>query len=164
MIVDVRFNGGGHVSPLILEKLLRKRIGYDKPRRGKMVPYPEDSVNGPIVAVTNEMAGSDGDIFSHAFKVFGLGPLVGVRTWGGVVGIDPSRSLVDGTIITQPEFAFWFKDVGWSVENYGTDPDIEVEMAPQDYASGNDPQLDRSVDEALSLLESRGRVLDEPEV
>lgn len=162
LIVDERFNAGGHVSPLILEKLLRKRIGYDKPRRGKMTPYPEDSVNGPVVAIANELAGSDGDIFGHAFKLFGLGPLVGTRTWGGVVGINPSRRLVDGTIITQPEFAFWFKDVGWGVENYGTDPDIEVEIKPQDYAAGNDPQLDRSIQEALNLLEKRGKVLEEP--
>ena len=74
-------------------------------------------------------------IFSHAFKMYGLGPLIGTRTWGGVVGIWPRHSLVDGTITTQPEFSYWFNDVGWGVENYGTDPDITVEYPPHDYAN-----------------------------
>ncbi len=76
-----------------------------------------------MVALTNEHAGSDGDIFSHGFKLMQIGPLVGTRTWGGVIGIWPRHTLVDGTETTQPEFSFWFKDVGWGVENYGTDPD-----------------------------------------
>lgn len=162
LIVDVRYNGGGHVSELLLEKLARKRIGYDKPRRGVIKSYPEESVNGPMVAITNENAGSDGDIFSHAFKLYGLGPLLGTRTWGGVVGIEIRKPLVDGTIITQPEFAFWFKDVGWNVENYGTDPTIEVENLPQDYPAEMDKQLDTAIEEALRLLKEKGRVLEEP--
>lgn len=152
LIVDVRFNGGGHVSQLILEKLLRKRIGYDANRWGAPSPYPLDAPMGPMVGLTNEYAGSDGDIFSHCFKLYGLGPLIGKRTWGGVVGIWPRHSLVDGTITTQPEFAFWFKDVGWGVENYGTDPDIEVEIRPQDHAAGKDPQLERGLAEAEKLV------------
>ena len=84
------------------------------------------------MAVTNEHAGSDGDIFCHSFKLLKLGPLIGKRTWGGVIGISPRHPLVDGTITTQPEYSFWFEDVGWTVENYGTDPDIEVDMTPQD--------------------------------
>ncbi len=143
LIVDVRYNRGGHVSPLLLEKLARKRVGYDFARYGsKPVPYPPESVAGPIVAITNQFAGSDGDIFSHCFKIYRLGPLVGKRTWGGVVGINPYHFLVDGTITTQPEFSFWFKDVGWNVENYGTDPDYEVDIAPQDYAEERDPQME----------------------
>nr|BBH95804.1 tricorn protease [Thermogemmatispora argillosa] len=154
LLIDVRWNGGGHVSPLLLEKLARRRLGYDFPRWGQPVPYPPESPRGPMVALTNEQAGSDGDIFSHCFKLMGLGPLIGKRTWGGVVGISPRHRLVDGTRTTQPEFAFWFKDVGWNVENYGTDPDIEVDIAPQDYAHERDPQLERAVAEALRLLES----------
>lgn len=161
LIVDVRYNGGGHVSHLILEKLSRRRIGYDKPRRGKAYPYPPYSVNGPIVALTNEHAGSDGDIFCHSFKLLGLGPLVGKRTWGGVVGINPRIRLVDGTFVTQPQFAFWFKDVGWGVENRGTEPTVPVENAPQDYAAGVDTQLDRAIEEALKLLGKVER-LEEP--
>ncbi|HYL28065.1 MAG TPA: PDZ domain-containing protein [Candidatus Nitrosotalea sp.] len=146
LIVDVRYNRGGHVSPLLLEKLARKRIGYDAPRYGAPVPYPPESVGGPIVALTNQFAGSDGDIFSHSFKLYKLGPLVGKRTWGGVIGIDPYHHLVDGSLTTQPEFSFWFVDVGWGVENYGTDPDFEVDVAPHDYRDGKDPQLDLALD------------------
>jgi tricorn protease len=106
LIVDVRFNGGGHVSQLILEKLARRRLGYDVQRWGEPIPYPIESVLGPLVALTNEQAGSDGDMFSHAFKLLALGPLVGKRTWGGVIGISPRDSLVDGGVTTQPEFSF----------------------------------------------------------
>jgi tricorn protease len=158
LIVDVRYNRGGHVSALLLEKLARKRVGYDVSRWGPPFPYPEESVAGPIVAVTNQFAGSDGDIFSHCFKLYGLGPLVGMRTWGGVVGINPRHRLVDGTETTQPEYSFWFTDAGWGVENYGTDPTHEVDVAPQDTRRGGDPQLDaalRLIDEALAQTAPR---------
>jgi len=147
LIIDVRYNGGGNVSQLILEKLSRQRLGYDLPRWGEAIPYPRDSAAGPMVALTNEQAGSDGDIFSHGFKMMKLGPLIGKRTWGGVIGIWPRHPLVDGTVTTQPEFSFWFEDVGWGIENYGTDPDIEVDITPQDYAAGVDSQLDRAIKE-----------------
>jgi tricorn protease len=149
LIVDVRYNRGGHVSPLLLEKLARKRVGYDIPRYGAPQPYPPESVAGPMVALTNQFAGSDGDIFSHCFKLYQLGPLVGKRTWGGVIGIDPYHHLVDGTLTTQPEFSFWFVDVGWSVENRGADPDFDVDIAPHDFHDGKDPQLDL----ALALMD-----------
>jgi tricorn protease len=152
LVIDVRWNGGGNVSQLLLQKLLRKRVGYDANRYGPPESYPSDAPMGAMVALTNEYAGSDGDIFSHCFKLYGLGPLIGKRTWGGVVGIWPRHSLVDGAITTQPEFAFWFNDVGWGVENYGTDPDIEVEIRPQDHAAGQDPQLDRGIGEILKIL------------
>jgi tricorn protease len=152
LIVDVRFNGGGHVSPLLLEKLARRRIAFTKSRWFGVMPYPSDSAAGPLVALTNEWAGSDGDIFSHCFKLLKLGPLIGTRTWGGVIGIWPRHFATDGGFTTQPEFSFWFKDVGWTVENRGTAPDIEVEMRPQDYVLGRDPQLDRAILEAEILL------------
>ncbi len=152
LVVDVRFNGGGHVSPLILEKLARKRLGYDVQRWGAPVPYPTESIMGPLVALTNEGAGSDGDMFSHAFKMMALGPLIGTRTWGGVIGIWPRQALTDGSVTTQPEFSFWFQDVGWGLENYGTDPDIVVEIQPQDHVADQDPQLARGVTEILALL------------
>jgi len=163
LLVDVRFNGGGHVSGLLLEKLARRRIGYRFPRWGQPGPYPYESPRGPMVALTNEHAGSDGDIFSHSFKLMGLGPLIGKRTWGGVIGINPRHTLVDGTRTSQPEYAFWFKDVGWNVENYGTDPDIEVDVAPQDYMHNVDPQLDRAIAEALRLIEERPALEAKPE-
>lgn len=155
LIVDVRWNGGGMVSNLVMEKLLRPRLGYSYQRWGHAAPYFIESPRakqGAIVALTDENAGSDGDIFSHAFKMLKLGPLVGKRTWGGVVGIDPYVPLADGSVTTQPEFSFWFNDVGWGVENYGTDPTIEVEYPPQAFARGEDPQLDRSIQEALRLI------------
>lgn len=155
LVVDVRFNGGGHVSQLILEKLARKRIGYGLPRHGMPEPYPLYSVGGPIVAITNENAGSDGDIFSHGFKLMKLGPLIGKRTWGGVVGIWPRNPLVDGSITTQPEFSTWFEDVKWGLENYGTDPDIDVDITPQDYVNGRDTQLERAIEESLRLMAER---------
>ena len=151
LIVDVRYNRGGHVSPLLLEKLARKRIGYDISRYNPPEPYPKESVAGPMVALTNQFAGSDGDIFSHAFKLYKLGPLVGKRTWGGVIGINPYHRLVDGTITTQPEFSFWFTDVGWQVENYGTEPDHDIDIAPQDDRAGHDPQMQKALELIASL-------------
>ncbi len=155
LLIDVRWNGGGNVSGLLLEKLARKRLGYDFSRWNQPEPYPQESPRGPMVALTDEHAGSDGDIFSHSFKLMGLGPLIGKRTWGGVIGIHPRHKLVDNTVTTQPEYSFWFKDVGWNVENYGTDPDIDVDIAPQDYVNNLDPQLERAIAEAVRLIEER---------
>lgn len=152
LIVDARFNRGGHVSQLLLEKLTRRVLGYDVSRWGAPEPYPAQAIAGPLVCVTNQHAGSDGDIFSHCFCLMQLGPLVGTRTWGGVIGIWPRHRLTDGTITTQPEFSFWFKDVGWGVENWGAEPDLPVDIAPQDYAAGRDPQLDAAVACALEAL------------
>ena len=152
LIVDVRFNGGGNVSQLVLEKLAGRRIGYDVPRWAPPEPYPSHSPGGPLVAITNESAGSDGDIFTHCFKLLGLGPVVGKRTWGGVIGISPSHALVDGTMTTQPEYSFWFVDVGWDIENHGAEPDYNVDIRPQDHAAGLDPQLDKAVELAERAL------------
>jgi tricorn protease len=161
LVVDVRFNGGGHVSQLILEKLARGRLGYDVQRWGKPMPYPQESVAGPMVALTNEHAGSDGDIFSHCFKLMELGPLLGKRTWGGVVGIWPRHELVDGSITTQPEMSFWFHDVGFEVENWGTDPDVEVENPPGAGERGEDPQLDAAIERAMQMLKEQNTDLPE---
>ncbi len=152
MIVDLRYNRGGHVSQLLLEKFARKRIAYGTARWMAASPYPDEAPLGPVVALTNEHAGSDGDIFSHNFKQMKIGPLVGTRTWGGVVGIWPRHGLVDGTSTTQPEFSFWFNDAGFGVENYGTDPQIEIDNAPQDGASGNDRQLEKALAVALAEI------------
>ena len=163
LIVDVRYNRGGHVSQLLLEKVARKRIAWNVTRWGRPTSYPDEAAAGPVVALTNEHAGSDGDIFSHNFKLMGIGPLVGTRTWGGVVGIWPRHALIDGTQTTQPEYSFWFKDVGWQVENYGTDPQIEIDNAPQDDAHGagfgqpgHDRQLDRALAAALEEITRTG--------
>jgi tricorn protease len=155
LLVDVRFNRGGYINmaPLLLEKLGRQIIAYMHPRWREPWTFPEGAPHGPVVAIANDWTASTGDLFSHSFKLLGLGPLVGRRTWGGVIGIMGGVTLVDGSVVTQPEFASWFGDVGWGVENYGTDPTIPVDMRPQDYAAGRDPQLERALAEALLLLE-----------
>ncbi|GLZ75716.1 tricorn protease [Actinorhabdospora filicis] len=155
LIVDIRFNGGGHVSALLIEKLARRRIGYDYSRWTTVEPYPVESPRGPMVAIANELAGSDGDIFAHAFKVYGLGPLVGTRTWGGVVGYTDREGLSDNTFLSQPELSFHFDDGGWGVENHGVDPDVEVHQSPQDCAAGRDPQLETAIELALVEVEKR---------
>jgi tricorn protease len=124
-------------------------------RHGKPVTYPIDAPRGPMVALADEFSGSDGDIVTAAIKRLGLAPVVGTRTWGGVIGIDSRYGLVDGTGVTQPRYAFWFDDVGWSVENHGVDPDIEVVITPQDWVAGRDPQIERAVDMALEALAAR---------
>ncbi|HEX5407037.1 MAG TPA: S41 family peptidase [Pseudonocardiaceae bacterium] len=153
LIVDLRQNGGGHLSQLVIERLARTVIGWGVARDDhELETYPQDSPRGPIVAVTNEFAGSDGDIVTAVFKVRKLGPVVGTRTWGGTIGIDMRYRLVDGTLVTQPRYATWLADTGWSVENYGVDPDVEVPMAPQDWAAGRDPQLDTAIGLAMEAL------------
>tara|TARA_Y100000389_G_scaffold160437_1_gene162579 strand:- start:1729 stop:2106 length:378 start_codon:yes stop_codon:yes gene_type:complete len=112
-----------------------------------------------MVAITNEYAGSDGDIFSHSWKLLKLGKLIGKRTWGGVIGIWPRNALVDGTLTTQPEFSFWFKDVGWNVENYGTDVDIEINDTPQDFRKNIDKQLDEAISVVLEDLKKPNALL-----
>lgn len=156
LIVDVRDNGGGNVSQILLGKLRRRLIGYCKARWAEPQPIPQNTMDGPLVALCNERTGSDGDIFCQSWRQLGLGPLIGQRTWGGVVGIDRGKSLVDGGYITQPEYAFWFKDRGWDVEGGGVAPDIEVPITPADHAADRDPQLERAIEEALRLLEDRG--------
>ncbi|QNA73369.1 peptidase S41 [Streptomyces sp. So13.3] len=152
LVVDVRENRGGHTSQLVIEKLARRIVGWDLPRGLRPQSYPLDAPRGPVVAVANEFSGSDGDIVNAAIKALNIGPVVGTRTWGGVVGIDSRYDLVDGTAVTQPKYAFWFEGYGWDVENHGVDPDVEVLQRPQDWAAGTDPQLDTAVDLALASL------------
>ncbi len=154
LVVDVRFNGGGSVSALILQVLLRQVKGWDISRWNGTGTYPMESVAGPKVIVTNQFAASDGDIITHAVHLYGVGKVIGKRTWGGVIGIDPRHALVDGSIVTVPEYAFYFEDKGWSVENHGATPDFDVDVKPQDYANGVDPQLDTAIEIALEELKA----------
>jgi tricorn protease len=155
LVMDVRGNSGGHTSQLVVEKLARHVIGWDVGRGMRPVTYPDETRRGPMAAVTDEFAGSDGDIVTGVIRVLGLGPVVGARTWGGVIGIDglPGHELVDGTHITVPRYAYWFNDWGWAVENYGVEPDVEVLITPDDWAAGRDPQLETAVRLALEALE-----------
>jgi tricorn protease len=155
LIVDVRDNGGGHLSQLVIEKLARRVIGWDVVRHGQPTTYPLESPRGPVVAVCNEFSGSDGDIVTAAFQRVGIGLVVGTRTWGGVIGIDSRYTLVDGTRVTQPRYSFWLDNLGWNLENAGVTPDVEVVMTPADHAAGRDPQLATAVDLALTALADR---------
>ncbi|MGW2698962.1 S41 family peptidase [Streptomyces sp. NPDC001340] len=155
LVVDVRENRGGHTSQLVVEKLARRIVGWALPRGMRPYSYPHDAPRGPVVAVANEFSGSDGDIVNAAIKALGIGPVVGTRTWGGVIGIDSRYHLVDDTLITQPKYAFWLEGYEWDVENHGVDPDVEVVQRPQDYAAGRDTQLDKAISLALEALEEQ---------
>jgi tricorn protease len=155
LIVDVRGNRGGHTSQLVVEKLARRVVGWSVPRGLQPETYPQDAPRGPVVALADEFAGSDGDIVTAAIKTLGLGPVVGTRTWGGVIGIDGYHRLVEGTGITVPRYAMWLDGFGWGVENRGVDPDVEVVPSPDDWAAGRDPQLETAVRMALAALEAR---------
>jgi tricorn protease len=158
LIIDVRSNRGGHVSELVIEKLARRITGWDIPRWMTPSPYPRDAPRGPVVALADENAGSDGDIVTAAIRILGLGPVVGARTWGGVIGIDTPFVLVDGTAMTVPRYAIWLEGSGWGVENHGVDPDVEVLISPEDWAEGRDVQLETAVRLAMEALESRPAV------
>ncbi|WP_046494473.1 S41 family peptidase [Streptomyces odonnellii] len=152
LIVDVRGNAGGHISELVVEKLTRRIIGWDLTRDAQPVSYASNAPRGPVVALADEATSSDGDMITAAFRLLGLGPVVGQRTWGGVVGITGRHRLGDGTVITVPMNAAWFDAYGWSIENHGVEPDIEALRTPLDWAEGRHAQLDDAVWVALDLL------------
>ncbi len=154
LVVDVRYNGGGHVSQLILDRLARKPLGRDESRWLGVKSIPYETPRKVVIAVTNEYAGSDGDIFSHTFKVRKIGKLVGTRTWGGVVGIWPRNSHIDGGYTTQPEFATWFPEIEYALENYGAEPDLVVEQPPHLLREGKDPQLEAAILDAMKSLDA----------
>jgi tricorn protease len=155
LIMDVRGNSGGHISQLVVEKLARQVMAWDVGRWLRPVSYPEEARRGPLVTLADENAGSDGDIVTAAIRSLGLGPVVGTRTWGGVIGFTELHKLVDGTQLSVPQLAFSFNDYGWSVENYGVNPDVEVLITPDDWAAGRDPQLETAVRLALEALEKQ---------
>ncbi|GAA3499938.1 S41 family peptidase [Streptomyces prasinosporus] len=154
LIVDVRGNAGGHISELVVEKLTRTILGWDLTRDAQPVSYASNAPRGPVVALADEATSSDGDMITAAFKLLKLGPVVGQRTWGGVVGMTGRHRLGDGTVITVPMNAAWFDAYGWSVENQGVAPDLEALRTPLDWAEGRYAQLDDAVRLAVELLES----------
>ncbi|MGW1032172.1 S41 family peptidase [Streptomyces antibioticus] len=152
LIVDVRGNAGGHISELVVEKLTRTILGWDLTRNAQPVSYASNAPRGPVVALADEATSSDGDMITAAFKLLDLGPVVGQRTWGGVVGMTGRHQLGDGTVITVPMNAAWFDAYGWSVENRGVIPDLEVLRTPLDWAEGRHAQMDDAIRLALDLL------------
>ncbi|MFF9124301.1 S41 family peptidase [Streptomyces sp. NPDC014889] len=154
LIVDVRGNAGGHISELVIEKLTRTILGWDLTRNAQPVSYTSDAPRGPVVALADEATSSDGDMITAAFKLLKLGPVVGQRTWGGVVGMTGRHRLGDGTVITVPMNAAWFDAYGWSVENHGVTPDVESLRTPLDWAEGRHVEMDDAIELALELLEA----------
>ncbi|MHC4318385.1 MAG: S41 family peptidase [Planctomycetota bacterium] len=162
LVVDVRDNGGGFVSQMIVQRLNRKVWAFMRPRQGVTERYPQKSLYGHMAVLIDQHAGSDGDIFPESFRLNDMGPLIGTRTWGGVVGIRGDKPFVDSGMSTQPEFAWWEPKRGWSLENSGVTPDIEVVITPQDRLAGRDPQLEKAVEVLMTKLEEDPKELPAP--
>ncbi len=156
LIVDVRGNGGGFVSPLVIERLRRAFVMIEVARNAMPQPDPADAFMGPMVALIDEFSASDGDIFPYRFKTLGLGKLIGKRTWGGVIGIRESLPLMDGGQLFKPEFAPYSKEgTGWIIESHGVDPDIVVDNDPAKEFHGEDQQLDRAIQQIKEELKTK---------
>jgi tricorn protease len=155
LIVDVRANGGGNVSRMLIERLRRKLLGVNYARTtDDGATYPDGVFIGPMAALLDENSASDGDIFPSMFREAGLGPLIGKRSWGGVVGITNRGPLIDGGSVSVPEFGLANTKGEWIIEGYGVDPDIEVDNDPQSVLAGKDPQLERAIAEVMARLKN----------
>ena len=152
-IIDERFNGGGDIADYIIDYLRRPLLNYFTMREGQDITTPTEAIFGPKVMIINELAGSGGDALPWMFRRTGIGPLIGKRTWGGLVGhyTNPA-DLMDGGFTGTPDLAFYSPDGTWDVENHGVPPDIEVEMDPKLVREGHDPQLERAVEVVMELL------------
>ena len=155
VVVDERFNGGGQIADYVIEVLGRKPQNYWTPRYGTIDRTPGGAIFGPKVMIANEASGSGGDALPWLFKANHLGPLVGKRTWGGLVGIGDIPVLMDGAEVTSPSVAFFNPDGQWEVENHGVDPDVVVDQDPKAVAEGHDPQLEAAVRLALEQLPAK---------
>ncbi len=152
IIVDERFNGGGFIPDFFIDRLRRTTIAYWSTRDGEDFRTPPTAIDGPKCILINQYAGPGGDAFPYYFRLAGLGPVIGKRTWGGLVGISHDLPLVDGGSVTMPDFGMWDTGGHWTIENHGVDPDIEVENAPADLVAGHDPQLERAIEYSLDQL------------
>lgn len=166
LILDLRGNTGGHISELLLSKLSQRALAWDIPRRGELQVYPQNTP-GPLVMLVDERTGSDAELMAESFRNLGLGRVVGTRTWGGLLSINGSGDLIDGSELSLPsQNVLLVNELNNprtnSVENRGVVPDVEVRVSPADHARGADPQLDRAVKEALELLETRDETARAP--
>jgi tricorn protease len=152
VVIDERFNGGGQLADHIVDFLRMPVRNYIMGREGKDVPFPRGAVPGPKAMVVNEFAGSGGDYLPYTFRQADLGPLVGKRTWGGLVGIGGYPTLIDSGQVTAPRMGIWFPNGRWDVENRGVAPDVEVEHDPKLVKAGRDPQLEKAVELVLAQL------------
>ncbi|RPJ78859.1 MAG: protease, partial [Acidobacteria bacterium] len=157
VVVDERFNGGGSAADYIIDVLGRDFDGYFNNVAGERMPFtsPSAGIWGPKVMIINEMAGSGGDLMPYMFRRRKIGPLVGKRTWGGLVHTADTPPFVDGGSMIAPRGGFFTRDGKWAVENEGVGPDIDVENWPKDLVGGRDPQLERAVEEAMRMLKER---------
>ncbi len=151
VIVDERFNGGGSVADYYII-LRRPFIANWAMRYGGNLKTPFASIQGPMAMIIDETAGSGGDLLPWMFHKYKMGPLVGQRTWGGLVGTRGFPVLMDGGAITAPNLAIWTPEAGWIVENEGVAPDIEVEQTPADLIAGRDPQLEKAIEVVMAEL------------
>ncbi len=163
LIIDVRGNGGGMVSPLIIERLRRELALFDVARNTSVSTNPSQMHYGPKVTLMDEFSASDGDLFPYRFRKHNIGPLIGKRTWGGVVGIRSSLPLLDGGYLYKPEFAsFGTEGKEWVIEGRGVEPDIVVDNDPAKEYQGVDQQLNRAIEEILKKIEQQKPVLPSP--
>jgi tricorn protease len=153
LILDERHNGGGLIADYYIDFLRRQYISHWNFRYGNDLISPRGAILGPKVMLADETAGSGGDLLPWMFKKFEIGPVIGKRTWGGLVGILGFPVLRDGGSVTAPNLAFWTEEDGFAVENEGVAPDIEVEQWPAEVMQGRDPQLDRAIQEVMQMLE-----------
>ena len=156
LIVDVRSNGGGNVSPMLIERLRRELVLMDEARNGTPQTNPSSMVVGPKVFLADEFSASDGDLFTYRFKHYKIGPVIGKRTWGGVVGIRGTLPLLDGGFLNKPEFSRYdVQGKTWIIEGHGVDPDIVVDNDPAKEYAGDDQQLDKAIEVILDLLKKQ---------
>jgi tricorn protease len=151
-VIDERFNGGGSAADYVIDYLRRPLQNYWLTREGQDFTTPVGAIFGPKAMIINMYAGSGGDALPWYFRDAKLGPLVGTRTWGGLVGVYDYPALMDGGSVTAPRVAFYNRSGDWDVENNGVAPDYEVEVTPKDWASGHDPQLERAVALVMDAL------------
>ncbi len=163
LVVDIRNNGGGYVSPVLVERLMRRPWSYSVPRDGRTETNPSRTMAGPVAVLIDQNAGSDGDIFPQTMREVKVGTLIGTRTWGGVVGIEGDKPFVDGGMATQPGWGHWTPSRGYAVENQGVAPDIEVEITPADRAAGRDPQLEKAIETLQGQLPAKRFAPPRPE-
>ena len=163
LIVDERFNNGGQIPDRFIELLNRKPLAYWAVRDGKNWQWPPVGHFGSMAMMINGWSGSGGDAFPDYFKKAGLGPLIGGRTWGGLIGISGAPTLIDGGVVTVPTFRMYNPDGTWFKEGHGVDPDIAVTEDPTLLAKGIDPQLERTIAEVMKMIKEKGRIHpDEP--
>ncbi len=162
LIVDDRWNGGGFIDPIVLERLRRVLVGMDTNRQSGTTTIPGQLIVGPKACLLNHYSASDGDIFPFYFRKYGLGPLIGTRSWGGVRGIRGEWLLLDGGYVTIPEDALYDLDSQWAIENHGVDPDMTVDDSPADWLQGHDVQLQAAIDYVMGELQKHPVSLPAP--